>query len=109
METITGVVERITYHDEESGYSVIKIRAKAFSELIALTGKFISINIGTIIEAKGNFIINKKFGRQFSVKEYKESLPASIYGIEKYLVSGLIKRVHIKIESKIRAKVKTER
>ena len=109
METITGVVERITYHDEESGYSVIKIRAKAFSELIALTGKFISINIGTIIEAKGNFIINKKFGRQFSVKEYKESLPASIYGIEKYLGSGLIKRVHIKIESKIRAKVKTER
>ena len=101
METITGVVERITYHDEESGYSVIKIRAKAFSELIALTGKFISINIGTIIEAKGNFIINKKFGRQFSVKEYKESLPASIYGIEKYLGSGLIEGIGPKFAKQI--------
>ena len=101
METITGVVERITYHDEESGYSVIKIRAKAFLELIALTGKFISINIGTIIEAKGNFIINKKFGRQFSVKEYKESLPASIYGIEKYLGSGLIEGIGPKFAKQI--------
>lgn len=88
METITGVVERITYHNEESGYGVIKVRVKGFSELIPFTGKFISINVGTIIEAKGDFIVNKKFGWQFSVKEYKESLPASIYGIEKYLSSA---------------------
>ena len=101
METITGVVERITYHDEESGYGVIKVRVKGFSGLIALTGKFISINVGTVIEAKGNFVINKKFGRQFSVKEYKESLPASIYGIEKYLGSGLIEGIGAKFAKQI--------
>lgn len=90
MENITGIVERITYYNEENGYGVIKVRVKGFSELITFTGKFVSINIGTVIEAKGNFMINKKFGKQLSVQEYKESLPASINGIEIYLGSGLI-------------------
>ena len=55
MENITGVVERITYQNEETGYGVIKVRVKGFSELATFTGKFVSINVGTIIEAKGNF------------------------------------------------------
>lgn len=93
MENITGVVERITYYNEENGYGVIKVRVKGFSELLTLTGKFIEINVGTVIEAKGNFVVDKKFGKQFNVKEYKESLPASIYGIEKYLGSGLIEGI----------------
>ena len=53
------------------------------------------------VEAKGNFIINKKFERQFSVKEYKESPPASIYGIEKYLGSGLIEGIGPKFAKQI--------
>ncbi len=101
METVTGVVERVTYHDEESGFAVIKVRVKGFSELITLTGKFISINAGTAIEAKGDFIVNKKFGRQFKVTEYTESLPASIYGIEKYLGSGLIEGIGAKFAKQI--------
>lgn len=44
MESLNGVVERITYQDEESGFAVIKVRVKGFSELITFTGKFISIN-----------------------------------------------------------------
>ena len=67
VESITGVVERITYCNEETGCGVIKVRVKDFLELITFTGKFVSINVGTMIEAKGNFTINKKFGRQFSV------------------------------------------
>lgn len=101
VEEIRGVVERITYQNEESGYGVIKVRVKGFSELLPLTGKFIEINVGTVIEAKGNFVVNKKFGKQFSVKEYKESLPASIYGIEKYLGSGLIEGIGPKFAKQI--------
>ena len=66
-----------------------------------MTGKFISINVGTVIIAKGNFSINKKFGKQFNVIEYTESLPASIYGIEKYLGSGLIEGIGAKFAHKI--------
>ncbi len=101
MEIITGIVERITYQNEENGYSVIKVRVKGFSELITLTGKFISINIGMVIEAKGDFTINKKFGKQFNVKEYKESLPASIYGTPKYFGSGLVEGIGPKFAKKI--------
>ena len=101
MDEISGVVERITYHSEESRYGVIKVMVKGFSELLTLTGKFIEINVGTVIEAKGNFVVNKKFGKQFSVKEYKESLPASIYGIEKYLGSGLIEGIGPKFAKQI--------
>ena len=101
VEEIRGVVERITYQNEESGYGVIKVRVKGFSELLPLTGKFIEISVGTVIEAKGNFVVNKKFGKQFSVKEYKESLPASIYGIEKYLGSGLIEGIGPKFAKQI--------
>ncbi len=101
MEGITGVVERITYQNEETGYGVVKVRVKGFSELITFTGKFVSINVGTVIEAKGNFTINKKFGRQFSIIEYKENLPASINGIEKYLGSGSIEGIGAKFAKQI--------
>lgn len=60
MDDITGVVERITYLNEENGFGVIKVRVKGFSELLAFTGKFISINVGSVIEARGTFTINKK-------------------------------------------------
>ncbi len=96
-----GVVERITYQNQETGFCVIKIRAEGFSDTVTLTGKFISINVGAVIEAKGNFVVNKKFGSQFNVSEYSESMPASILGIEKYLGSGLIEGVGSKFASKI--------
>lgn len=101
VESLNGVVERIAYQDEESGFAVIKVRVKGFSELITFTGKFISINISTVIEAKGDFRVNKKFGRQFNVVEYTESLPTSIYGIEKYLGSGLIEEIGAKFAKQI--------
>lgn len=93
METLRGVVERITYANEDTGYSVIKIRSKGYIELITVTGNMATVNVGSVITIKGIWINNPKYGRQFDVKEWKESLPASIYGIEKYLGSGLIKGI----------------
>ena len=66
MDKVEGVVERITYQNEESGYGVIKIRANGFSELLTLTGKFVEMNIGTVIEANGDFVVNKKFGKHMA-------------------------------------------
>lgn len=93
MEKLSGIVERITYSNEETGYSIIKIRSKGYRELVTLVGNISSINIGAIIEAKGRWRINPKYGRQFEVNEWVEKLPANIYGIEKYLGSGLIKGI----------------
>ncbi len=93
MERIRGVVERITYANEENGYSVIKIKAKGHSDLITVVGSMASVPVGTVIEAKGSWVRNPTYGLQFQASEWQERLPADIYGIEKYLGSGLIKGI----------------
>lgn len=93
METLKGVVERITYSNEESGFSVIKIKSKGFPELITVIGNLISINVGATVELKGSWKNDSKYGRQFSVTECYESVPATVAGIEKYLGSGMIKGI----------------
>lgn len=93
MENLRGVVERITYANEETGYSVIKIKSKGYLDLVTVVGSMASVNVGTVITIKGFWSSNPKYGRQFEAKEWEEALPASIYGIEKYLGSGLIKGI----------------
>ena len=93
MEQINGIVEKITYTDDEKGFSVIKINAAGYKDLIVAVGNISSVNIGSVITAQGSFVTNKKFGRQFVVSSWQETLPSDVYGIEKYLGSGLIKGV----------------
>jgi exodeoxyribonuclease V alpha subunit len=93
MEYISGIVERITYENEETGFSVIKIKSKGFSELVTVVGNLAAVNVGASIKLKGKWRHDSKYGRQFNVVEYKETVPATIAGIEKYLGSGLIKGI----------------
>lgn len=93
MERLRGVVERITYANEETGYSVIKIKSKGYIDLVTVIGNMATINVGSVILVEGFWSSNPKYGRQFNAQEWKEALPASIYGIEKYLGSGLIKGI----------------
>jgi exodeoxyribonuclease V alpha subunit len=90
IEKLSGVVERITYCNAENGFSVLKIRSKGYSSLVSAVGNMAHVKVGTVVALNGKWIIDKKFGRQFSVETCEETLPASIYGIEKYLGSGLI-------------------
>ena len=90
MEYISGVVERITYVNEENGYSVIKIISNGYAELVTVVGNLASeCRFYTKAERKLKF--DSKFGKQFSVFDYRETVPATTSRIEKYLGSGLIK------------------
>jgi len=93
MEKLRGVVERVTYANEEKGYSVLKIKCKGYSDLVAVVGNMASVNIGTVVTVTGEWTHNPKYGRQFEAGSWEESVPASVYGIEKYLGSGLIKGI----------------
>ncbi|MCL2772990.1 MAG: ATP-dependent RecD-like DNA helicase [Oscillospiraceae bacterium] len=93
MEQIRGVVERITYANEEKGYSVIKINVKNYNDLVTVVGNMASVSVGTVVTVKGEWGHNPKYGRQFNVSSWEESVPATVYGIEKYLGSGLIKGI----------------
>ncbi|RQD70494.1 MAG: ATP-dependent RecD-like DNA helicase [Tindallia sp. MSAO_Bac2] len=90
MEIIRGLVERVTYLNEENGYTVIKVKAKGFQDLVTLVGIMGNINVGSVLEVKGNWKVDPQYGKQFQVIEFQEKIPASRRGIEKYLGSGLI-------------------
>lgn len=93
MEYLSGVVERITYENQENGFCVIKIKAKGFADLVTAVGNLASVNVGAIVKLKGEWRVDSKYGQQFAVLDYRETIPATVGGIQKYLGSGLIKGI----------------
>ncbi len=96
MDKLSGMVERITYKNEKNGFSVIKLKVKGYRELVTIVGDLLNLNVGSVIEAEGSWTLNLKFGKQFKVTSWEETLPTDIEGIEKYLGSGLIKGIGLK-------------
>ena len=101
MNHLRCVVERITYQNPDNGYSVIKCRAKNYSELVTVVGSMAEVHVGSVLTMEGVWRVDAKYGRQFSMQSYEETLPATVYGIEKYLGSGLIKGIGPKFARKI--------
>jgi exodeoxyribonuclease V alpha subunit len=93
MEYIGGIVERITYANEETGFCVIKIKSRGFSELVTVVGNLAAVNVGSSLRLKGDWKFDGKYGKQFNAVDYRETVPATVAGIEKYLGSGLIKGI----------------
>ena len=93
MDFLRCVVERITYQNEDNGYSVIKVRVKGFSDLVTVVGSMASVNVGCVLSVRGEWKVDNKYGKQFNAVSWNETLPATVYGIEKYLGSGLIKGI----------------
>ena len=92
-EFLEGILERITYHSEETGYTVIKLKVKNKSDLVPAVGSMANINVGEKLLLKGNWVNHPKHGLQFKVESYESLLPATTVGLEKYLGSGLIKGI----------------
>jgi exodeoxyribonuclease V alpha subunit len=101
MVRIRCVVERITYQNPENGYSVLKCRVKDYSDLVPVVGNLLDANVGSVLLVEGNWKVDSKYGRQFIAENWEETLPATVYGMEKYLGSGLIKGVGPKFAKRI--------
>ena len=93
MEHLRCVVERITYQNTDNGYSVIKCRAKGYQDLVTVVGSMPDVHVGSVLYLGGSWRVDAKYGRQFSMETFEETLPATVYGIEKYLGSGLVKGI----------------
>src|SRR4051812_29462931 len=98
METLRGVIERLTYHNEENGYTVAKLAPEQSARLgekreLTVVGNMMGINVGESVELSGRWIVHTEYGRQFQVEQIRTVLPATVVGIEKYLGSGLVKGV----------------
>ncbi len=101
MERLRCVVERITYQNEENGYSVLKVAVKDYHDLVTVVGVMPDTHVGSVLSLEGVWKMDARYGRQFSVEKFEETLPATVYGIEKYLGSGLIKGVGPKFAKRI--------
>ncbi len=93
LADLQGQIERITYTNDENGYTIAKLKVYGYRDLVTIIGNLIVPNPGEIIKMKGEWINHPKYGEQFKIIHYKTMIPASVYGIEKYLGSGLIKGI----------------
>ena len=91
--TIRCVVERITYQNPENGYSVLRVHVKGYDDLVTVVGNLLDANVGSVLLVEGNWKVDSRYGKQFMAEKWEETLPATVYGMEKYLGSGLIKGV----------------
>ena len=101
MDHLRCVIERITYQNPQNGYTVLKAAAKGYTELVTIVGTMPDTHVGSVLSLEGFWKVDAKYGRQFSVEEFEETLPATVYGIEKYLGSGLVKGVGPKFAKRI--------
>ena len=101
MEHLRCVVERITYQNADNGYTVLKCAVKNYSDLVTVVGTMPDTHVGSVLSLKGIWKMDARYGRQFSVEKFEETLPATVYGIEKYLGSGLVKGVGPKFAKRI--------
>lgn len=100
-ENLTGIVERITFHSPESGFSVLRVKVKGQTELVTVVGSTTSVSCGEVLEARGDWIIDRQFGQQFKAEQLSTSHPASAAGIQRFLGSGAVRSVGPKIAERI--------
>jgi len=92
-ETLSGLIERVTFFNEENGFAVLKVKVRNQREPVTVVGSLPSVSAGEWLTAEGRWVQNREFGRQFQAELLSSSAPTTREGIEKYLGSGLIKGI----------------
>ena len=93
QEVLAGLVERVTFHNAENGFCVLRAKARGHRDLVTVIGDAAVISAGEWITASGEWINDRVHGQQFKARFLKTSAPSSIDGIEKYLGSGMIRGI----------------
>ena len=93
QEVLAGLVERVTYHNGENGFCVLRIKARGHRDLVTVIGHAAVISAGEWVTASGEWTNDRTHGQQYRAKFLRTSEPTSIDGIEKYLGSGMIRGI----------------
>ena len=105
-ETLVGSVERVTFHNEENGFAVLKVKARGKRDLVTVVGHAASISAGEFIHAVGVWTTDRTHGLQFKADLLKTTPPTTAEGIEKYLGSGMVRGIGPKLAKKNRRRVR---
>ena len=92
-ESLSGLIERVTYSNEDSGFSVLKVKAKGHRDLVTVVGSLPSVSAGEWLTAQGRWVQDREFGLQFRAEMLTSTPPTTKEGIEKYLGSGMVKGI----------------
>jgi exodeoxyribonuclease V alpha subunit len=92
-EQLSGMVERVTYYSEETGYSVVRLDVPGQHDLVTVVGNLPEVQPGESLRLEGSWATHQLYGRQFKVERCEQVLPATVEGIKRYLGSGLVKGV----------------
>lgn len=93
MMKIRCVIDHITYQNQENGYSVMRVKVKDYKDPVTLVGNLLDVPVGAVLLCEGDWKMDKRYGNQFVAETCEEVMPATVYGIEKYLGSGLVKGI----------------
>ena len=93
QEHLSGAVERVTFHNEDSGFCVLRVKVKGHQDFVTVTGTAASISPGEYIDSQGIWINDRTYGLQFKAFQLTVVPPSTLEGIEKYLGSGMIKGI----------------
>ena len=99
--TLDAVLERITYANEETGYTVARVATGRSTDLVTVVGPLLGAQPGESLRLRGRWKSHPQYGRQFQVETYQTVLPATIQGIRRYLGSGLIKGIGPRMAERI--------
>ena len=92
-ETLSGVVDRVTFHNQDSGYCVLRVTARGHRDPVVVVGRSRESSPGEFLEATGDWIIDKQYGQQFKAAELRTTPPHTAEGIARYLGSGFVKGI----------------
>ena len=93
LEVLAGLVERVTFHNSDNGFCVLRAKARGHRDLVTVIGHAAMISAGEWITATGEWTNDHTHGQQFKARFMRTSAPTSIDGIEKYLGSGMIRGI----------------
>jgi exodeoxyribonuclease V alpha subunit len=93
QEVLAGLVERVTYHNAENGFCVLRTKARGHRDVVTVVGYAAAVSAGEWITASGEWVNDRTHGQQFKARFLRTSPPTSADGIEKYLASGMIRGV----------------
>ena len=92
-DSLSGLIECVTYHDEDTGFAVLKVKAKGHRDLVTVVGPLASVSAGEWVTAQGRWVQDREFGRQLKAELLTSTAPTTAEGIEKYLGSGMVKGI----------------
>jgi exodeoxyribonuclease V alpha subunit len=92
-EWLQGSVERVTFHSEESGFCVLRVKVKGQRDFVTVIGSAASISPGEYVECEGSWVNDRQHGLQFKTLRFRTVPPSTLEGMEKYLGSGMVKGI----------------